>query len=63
MNEKDRHRTAMQAPIAAPVYRVHYLKDRRERVSARFYSEKIALEALKKMQQKYGEKNASIVWN
>lgn len=54
---RDQGRTAAQAPIAAPIYRVLYLKDGREHASPRFYSRDHAKAAQRLMQTKYGERN------
>ncbi|BCG22044.1 hypothetical protein TUM18999_02350 [Pseudomonas tohonis] len=58
--ERDRLRTAMQAPISAPRYRVLYLKDGKEKHSAWFYKHDYARVALQLMQKKYGDKKAII---
>lgn len=57
---RDKLRTAMQAPISAPMYCVLYLKNGRERRSPWFYRRDHALTALELMQAKYGKKNAII---
>lgn len=54
-------RARWQAPIAAPRYKVHYLKQGREHKSAWLHSEEKAQKALKLMQDKYGQRNCIIV--
>ncbi len=57
---RDRSRTAMQAPIAVPMYCVLYLKNGKEHRSPWLYKEEHAQAALEMMQGKYGKKNAII---
>lgn len=52
--DRDQLRTAMQAPITCPMYRVFYLKDGRERRSPWFASRKRAQRALEVMKARYG---------
>lgn len=58
--EKDRTRHALQAPIAAPKYRVLYLKNGKEHCSSWLYRQDHARQGLEMMQAKYGERNAII---
>lgn len=58
--ERDQLRTASQAPISAPKYRVMYLKNGREYKSAWLYREEHAVQGLAAMQAKYGNRNAII---
>ena len=55
--ERDRRRTACQAPISQTKLCVLYLVNRRERRSAWFYTEERARKALELMQAKYGARN------
>ena len=54
------NRPMPQAPIAAPRYRVLYLKAAKEHASPWFYRHEHARRALGIMQRRYGEKNAII---
>jgi hypothetical protein len=58
--ERDRLRTSLQAPISAPKYRVMYLKNGREYKSAWLYNEERAVQGLRAMQAKYGDRSAII---
>ncbi|MFZ2387385.1 MAG: hypothetical protein WAW69_06225 [Polaromonas sp.] len=58
--ERDRRRTLMQMPIAAPRYRVMYLKNGKEHQSAWLYHKAHAQQGLAMMRAKYGERNALI---
>lgn len=57
---RDRARTAMQAPISTPMYCVLYLKNGREHQSPWLYRRDHAQAALELMQAKYGKNNAII---
>lgn len=54
-------RARWQAPIAAPRYKVHFLKEGKEHTSPWLHSRDKAQKALKLMQGKYGERNCIIV--
>lgn len=56
----NRRRHAMQAPIAAPRYRVMYMREGKERRSAWLYREDHARRGLEMMRAKYGQRNAII---
>lgn len=56
--ERDRSRTAGQAPIAAPRYRVMYLHGKQERRTAWFHNEARADRALAIVQARVGKTNA-----
>lgn len=58
--ERDRRRTVLQAPIAAPRYQVLYRVNGRERSSAWLYSKDRAQQGLRMMQAKYGVSNVII---
>ena len=55
--ERDRRRTACQAPLSQNKLCVLYLVNRREHRSAWFYTEERARKALELMQTKYGARN------
>jgi hypothetical protein len=54
-------RARWQAPIAAPRYKVHYLKNGREHTSPWLHSSDKADKALMLMQKKYGVRNCIFV--
>jgi hypothetical protein len=54
-------RNRWQAPIAAPRYIVHFLKEGKEHTTPWFHSSDKAQKALKLMQDKYGARNCIIV--
>ena len=58
--ERDRSRTALQAPLSANKSCVFFLKGKKEFQTAWFYRPDNAQRALQIMKQKYGEKNAVI---
>ncbi|ANY87630.1 MULTISPECIES: hypothetical protein [Pseudomonas] len=58
--KKDRLRTALQAPISAPMYCVLYLKEKRECRSPWFARREHAQAALDLMQAKYGKGKAIV---
>lgn len=58
--QKDRLRTALQAPLSAPMYCVFYLKENRECRSPWFARREHAQRALDLMLAKYGKLNAVI---
>ena len=58
--ERDRIRTACQAPISQSKKRVMYLVNGRERRSPWFYRDETTHRAFKLMQAKYGERNCII---
>lgn len=58
--ERDKNRTALQAPLSATKCCVLYLKDKKEYRTAWFYRPDNAQRALKIMRKKYGQKNAII---
>jgi hypothetical protein len=53
-------RTNMQTPISAPMYRVLYLVNKKEKQSPWLYRLENAKAALAMMQAKYGQRNAII---
>ncbi len=59
--ERDRLRTVLQAPIAAPRYLVMYLVNGRERRSAWLHNKERAKNGLRLMQAKCGDRNAIIL--
>lgn len=58
--ERDALTQALQAPIAAPRYKVMYLVNGKERQSPWLYKEDHAQQGLAMMKAKYGAKNAII---
>ena len=58
--ERDRLRTVLQQPIAAPRYRVMYMVNGRERKSAWLHDRARAGVGLQMMLAKYGERSAII---
>jgi hypothetical protein len=56
----DTHRHALQAPIAAPRYRVLYLENGKEKGTAWLYREEHAQTALAVVQRRVGPRNAII---
>ena len=58
--ERDKNRTALQAPLSETKSCVFYLKDKKEFRTAWFYRPENAQRALQVMKNKYGEKNAII---
>lgn len=56
--ERDRSRTALQTPIAAPRYRVMYMHGRQERKTAWFHSVARADKALAIVRARVGATNA-----
>lgn len=56
----DMQRHALQAPIAAPRYRVLYLEGRKEKRTPWLYREEHAKQALTVLQRRVGERNAII---
>lgn len=63
LRERDKLRTALQTPIAAPAYTVHYHKpgSKKEYRSPFLYRSDHADQALAMMQAKYGNSNAVIL--
>ena len=58
--ERDKNRTALQAPLSETKCCVFYLKDKKEFRTAWFYHPENAQRALQVMKKKYGDKNAII---
>lgn len=59
----DNTRTALQAPISEPAYRVLWLVNGKEKKSPYLYKEEHAKQLLTTLRIKHGEKNAIIYIN